>query len=586
LMENASDENNIKLMAFQDIGSNKHIYFFIALIVYLLIILFNCSVIFTILLDKGLHEPMYIFLCNLLLSELVGSSSFYIKFLFDIQTDMLVISRPACFIQSFFISLYVSVEISVLMVMAHDRYIAINFPLHYFCLISTRKVQIFIFVAWMYSVLVVTTSTSLTACLPLCGNIINNLYCSNWEFLKLSCKYTNASNIFGYLVMCSFCVPFIFILYSYIKILKVCLNSSRSHKFKALQTCMPHLVTLLLFATSLQYEVMESKLNLKRQVNAITLFTSLEYLTVPPLLNPLTYGIILPGIRKRIYMYYFLALIVYILIILFNCSIIIVIFLDKGLHEPMYIFLCNLLLSELVGSSSFYIKFLFDIQTDIQVISLPACFIQISIISLYISVEISILMVMAHDRYIAINFPLHYISLISTRKVQFFIFVAWMYSLFVVTTSTSLTACLPLCGKQIRSLYCSNWEFVKLSCKNTNNNNIFGYLVMCLFFIPFIFILYSYIKILRVCWNRSKSHKFKAFQTCVPHLVTLLLFATSLQYEIMDSKLNLKREVNAITLFASLEFLTVPPLLNPLIYGIILPGIRKRFIYIISSKIK
>ncbi|XP_039602275.1 olfactory receptor-like protein OLF4 [Polypterus senegalus] len=157
LMENASDENNIKLMAFQDIGSNKHIYFFIALIVYLLIILFNCSVIFTILLDKGLHEPMYIFLCNLLLSELVGSSSFYIKFLFDIQTDMLVISRPACFIQSFFISLYVSVEISVLMVMAHDRYIAINFPLHYFCLISTRKVQIFIFVAWMYSVLVVTT---------------------------------------------------------------------------------------------------------------------------------------------------------------------------------------------------------------------------------------------------------------------------------------------------------------------------------------------------------------------------------------------------------------------------------------------
>uniref|UniRef100_A0A8C4RWZ4 G-protein coupled receptors family 1 profile domain-containing protein n=1 Tax=Erpetoichthys calabaricus TaxID=27687 RepID=A0A8C4RWZ4_ERPCA len=286
------------------------------------------------------------------------------------------------------------------------------------------------------------------------------------------------------------------------------------------------------------------------------------------------------------YMYYFLALIVYLLIILFNCSIIIVIFLDKGLHEPMYIFLCNLLLSELVGSSSFYIKFLFDIQTDMQVISLPACFIQISLITLYISVEISILMVMAHDRYIAIHFPLHYISLISTRKVQIFIFVAWMYSLFVVTTGTSLTACLPLCGKQIRSLYCSNWEFVKLSCKNTNNNNIFGYLVMCSFFIPFIFILYSYIKILRVCWNLSKSHKFKAFQTCVPHLVTLLLFATSLQYEIMDSRLNLKREINAITLFASLEFLTVPPLLNPLIYGIILPGIRKRFIYIISSKIK
>ncbi|XP_039602274.1 olfactory receptor 51G2-like [Polypterus senegalus] len=227
---------------------------------------------------------------------------------------------------------------------------------------------------------------------------------------------------------------------------------------------------------------------------------------------------------------------------------------------------------------------MFDLHTNNEVVSLPACYTQTFFIYIYVSAEISILTVMAHDRYIAINFPLHYVTIISSRRVKLLIFGSWMYSITVMSVGISLVARLPLCGYEINRVYCSSWEIVKLSCIDTNTNNIYGFLIICSHCLPLIFIIYSYIKILRVCWNNSKSHKFKAFQTCVPHLVTLLFFTSSVLFEVIESRLNLKRALNTLTLFASLEFLTLPPLVNPLVYGIILPEIRKKIVYVVFCK--
>ncbi|XP_039602278.1 olfactory receptor 1468-like [Polypterus senegalus] len=299
-MENESYFTTFILTEFQYLGSNKHIYFSLALTAYLLIIIFNCSLILLIYVEKHLHEPMYIFLCNLLFSELIGSTTFYVKFMIDLQADTQEVSRAVCFIQNYFVYLYVTAEITILTVMAHDRYIAINFPLHYTVIISTRKIQILIFVAWIFPILILIIGMSLSARLPLCGNQINRVYCANWEIVKLSCTNTNSNNIYGFLLMFTCFMPFIFIIYSYMKILKVCWSSCKSQKYKALQTCLPHLVTLILFLSSVLFEVIESRVNIKRVRNVITSFASLEFLTVPPLLNPIIYGMILPEIRKRV----------------------------------------------------------------------------------------------------------------------------------------------------------------------------------------------------------------------------------------------------------------------------------------------
>ncbi|XP_039602269.1 olfactory receptor 1-like [Polypterus senegalus] len=298
-MENVSYEIFI-LTAFQDFGIKKEEYFCLSLIGYLLIIIFNSSLVTLIYNEKKLHEPMYIFLCNLLFCELVGSTSFYIKFMFDLQTDVHIISRSLCFTQIFLIYMYAATEISILTVMAHDRYIAINAPLHYITIFSTTKVQKLIFVSWIYPIFMISIGVILSARLPLCGNEINRVYCNNWEIVKLSCADTRSNNIYGFFVLCTFLIPFIFIVYSYMKILSVCLNSSRSQKHKAFQTCLPHLITLIFFISSILFELIESRLNVKRVKNEITAFASIEFLAVPPLLNPLIYGMILPEIRKRV----------------------------------------------------------------------------------------------------------------------------------------------------------------------------------------------------------------------------------------------------------------------------------------------
>ncbi|KAM9442936.1 olfactory receptor 1L4-like [Salvelinus alpinus] len=66
-------------------------------ITYLLIITVNLTLIITIIQEKGLHEPMYIFLCSLCVNGLYGTAGFYPKLLLDLQSDVQVISYVTLF---------------------------------------------------------------------------------------------------------------------------------------------------------------------------------------------------------------------------------------------------------------------------------------------------------------------------------------------------------------------------------------------------------------------------------------------------------------------------------------------------------
>uniref|UniRef100_A0A8C4RWP0 Olfactory receptor n=2 Tax=Erpetoichthys calabaricus TaxID=27687 RepID=A0A8C4RWP0_ERPCA len=299
-MENLTYVTTFILVPFKDMGNAKHLYFVAALIAYLLMLSFNLSLILLIVLEKSLHEPMYIFLCNLLISALIGSTTFYTKLLIDLQTDVPVVSRSVCFTQIFFLYVYFAVEITILTVMAYDRFIAINVPLLYSTIISNTKVAMLIFLAWIYPVTGMSILVSLSSSLQLCGNTINTVYCNNWEIVKLSCTDTSANNIYGSVGFGIFLLPILFILYSYIKILVLCWNRSRSYKSKAFQTCLPHLVTFTFFLCSTVFESTESRTHLKRTSDLVNTIASLEFVIIPPLLNPLIYGMILPEIRKRV----------------------------------------------------------------------------------------------------------------------------------------------------------------------------------------------------------------------------------------------------------------------------------------------
>ena len=281
------------------------------------------------------------------------------------------------------------------------------------------------------------------------------------------------------------------------------------------------------------------------------------------------------------YIYFTLVLILYLVILSMNTLIILVIFLERALHQPMYILIACLSVNSLYGANGLLPKMLADLLLDTHAVSRPACFIQILVIWTYGSYEFTILTIMAYDRHVAICEPLKYHSIMTTRTLAIMVAVALLCPLCAVVSNISLTFQLPLCGNELRKLYCSNWSVVQLSCVQTTLNNIVGIITTVVtVFLPLFFILYSYIQILVICQRNSSEFKRKALHTCLPHIVTFVNYSIAAFCEIIFSRYELP---DVVAVILSLEFLIIPPVLNPLVYGFNFPEIHRRILLLLTS---
>ncbi|XP_066555214.1 olfactory receptor 6Y1-like [Amia ocellicauda] len=300
-MENESSTNTFLLNVFGDMGNSKYVYFFLTLVGYLLIIFFNVILVLIIFLERSLHEPMYIFLCNLSVNSLYGTAAVFPRLLADLLSDTHTISRAGCFTQIFVIYTYGVSEFTILTVMAYDRYVAICKPLKYNSIMTPSKIVILMAVAWFYPAFCITLVIIFSSRLPLCGNQIERVYCSNWSVVKLSCIPTTSNNTVGFfLAVISAFLPLCFILYSYMSILVVCYKSSKNFRKKALQTCLPHIITCINYSIATFSDITLSRFESEHILKVVSIILSLEFLVIPPLLNPLIYGMNLPEIRKRL----------------------------------------------------------------------------------------------------------------------------------------------------------------------------------------------------------------------------------------------------------------------------------------------
>ncbi|MBN3299131.1 O52E8 protein, partial [Amia calva] len=282
--------------------------------------------------------------------------------------------------------------------------------------------------------------------------------------------------------------------------------------------------------------------------------------------------------------FFAITLLAYLLIYFFNLTLIITIIIEKTLHEPMYILLCNLCVNGLYGTAGFYPKLLFDFLSDSHVISYAGCLIQVFVIYSSVTCEFTILTVMAYDRYVAICKPLQYHSIMTPFTVGKFLLISWIFPLCELAIAISLTMRLPLCGSHIRKLYCENWSIVKLSCIDTTVNNIYGYAGIFTHFSQTLLIVYSYIHIVRAC-VKSSEKRGKFMQTCLPHLIILISFTITMFFDLMYTRYGSSNMPQALHNFLAVEFLVIPPLLNPLIYGLKLSQIRRRVMRVFSRKV-
>jgi olfactory receptor len=94
---------------------------------YVMAIVGNITILHIIRTDHNLHDPMYLFLDMLAITDLVLSSSTQPKILAILWFHAHEIEYHACLVQVFFIHAFSSVESGVLIAMALDHYVAICF---------------------------------------------------------------------------------------------------------------------------------------------------------------------------------------------------------------------------------------------------------------------------------------------------------------------------------------------------------------------------------------------------------------------------------------------------------------------------
>ncbi|XP_044132826.1 olfactory receptor 8D1-like [Bufo gargarizans] len=290
-VHNYSVRQEFYLCAFTRYG-NLQLFIFIAILsMYLLCVIGNIFITAIVCLSPQLHTPMYYFLCNLTVLDIIYVSVILPKLMVVTITDDIKISYPECFAQVFFYVFCIGTEFFILASMAYDRYMAICAPLHYMlsmnpktcATLSVSSLSLGVLNAMMYPLLISKLSFSNS-------REINHFFCHMKSILKLcpmeTVKIDLLITVDGIALGFS---TFLLILISYIFIISTILKiQTSSGRFKAFSSCSSHLTVVLLFClTSLTLNMKPENEWSQEQDKII----SMLYIAVVPLLNPIVYSL-------------------------------------------------------------------------------------------------------------------------------------------------------------------------------------------------------------------------------------------------------------------------------------------------------
>ncbi|NXA09131.1 O52K2 protein, partial [Sapayoa aenigma] len=281
-------------------------------VTYILALLGNSLVLLAVSLDKSLQEPMYYFIAMFAIIDLIFSTAVVPKMLGVFWLGSREIGFEACFVQVFFIHTFTAVESGVLLAMSCDRYVAICHPLRYSTLLchplrystlltGSRTVQ-----AGLLSLARGAGAMAPLMCLltrlPCCrGRVVPHSCCEHMAVVGLACASPAPSHLYS-LVVATLLVgtDSAFIAFSYSAILRavVRLPSQEAH-LKALRTCGSHVFIILIFYIGGLLSMYLQRFPFDLAPHIQVLVADL-YLTVPPVINPLIYGIKVKQVQEGI----------------------------------------------------------------------------------------------------------------------------------------------------------------------------------------------------------------------------------------------------------------------------------------------
>lgn len=277
-------------------------------------------------------------------------------------------------------------------------------------------------------------------------------------------------------------------------------------------------------------------------------------------------------------------LVVYVLTMLANTANICFIVMDKRLHQPMYIFLCNLSLVDMLYSSSTYPSMIGNLIIGYKAISYIPCVLQMCGFHLGGVMEMFAIAVMALDRLIAISNPLRYHSILNTTRTVVISVLLWMVASAILTVIPATVLPLPFCSSTIQYIFCEYASLVRATCVNPNPYfNMISTVTFVLLFGTFAFICLSYSRIvIAVMRMTSKADKKKMFHTCFTHLIVIVCFYAPMFVRIVLTRIGVVLtlgERNGLLLMS----IICPSVVNPFIYCFRTKEIRNKIFRIVSK---
>ncbi|XP_036115040.1 olfactory receptor 52Z1-like [Molossus molossus] len=275
----------------------------------------------------------------------------------------------------------------------------------------------------------------------------------------------------------------------------------------------------------------------------------------------------------------------YIIALVGNTLLLYLIFTEHSLHEPMYLFLSMLALSDILLSTVTTPKMLAIFWLQDGGISFGSCVSQMFFLHFIFVAESAILLAMAFDRYVAICNPLRYTTILTPSVIGKMGIASVIRSFFICFPLVFLVYRLTYCGKNIiHHSYCEHMGIARLSCDSIKVNIYYGVIVAlfstCL---DVVLIIISYALILCTVFRiPSQQARLKALNTCGSHVCVILLFYTPAFFSFFAHRFGGHNIALHIHILLANLYVVVPPTLNPIIYGVKSKKIQEKVIQIFS----
>ncbi|XP_060110674.1 olfactory receptor 6M1-like [Heteronotia binoei] len=293
-LKNQSSMNQVTeflLIGFQLPWPMEVLLFVALLVVFLLTLAGNITIITLVCLTQRLQTPMYFFLCNLSLLEILFVLTVTPKMLVNLVSLNKTISFIGCAAQCYFYFFLGTCEIILIAVMAFDRYVAICHPLRYLVIINGHVCISLVLACWIGALLNNFVPVILLARLSFCGsNVIDHFFCDYAPMVKLSCNDVHLplaleAILSAIVLLSSMSVTGISYLYIVATILRM---HSTQGRLKTFSTCASHLTVASIFYGSAIFMYSLPSQGRSRDVQkAVAVLTAV----VTPLLNPFIYSL-------------------------------------------------------------------------------------------------------------------------------------------------------------------------------------------------------------------------------------------------------------------------------------------------------